>query len=231
MRRVAAHIGRNHMIFQSSRGNTYDSGAIYSKPCAGLSCRVVAMRGSVIEPGRMRHGGIGPYRFGGLDRCWGRGGGWGHGWKPIGRSGDWRCCRGRHRGCHRGRRNPEFRQSDLAVAAFRWQDVLWTNTEVDFMQRVRGGRRTISGVKSGKRGLALGTVLLLSACAGDPADYGITGPYPEGTAPVTLTRALPRLEASDDTPGVRVDSTDRLSLITRPKGASVTTRRYYGYDH
>lgn len=74
-------------------------------------------------------------------------------------------------------------------------------------------------------------MLALSACAGDPGEFGITGPYPEGIAPVTLTRAQPRAESTDDTPGVRVNSADRLSPNLRTRSSTTPTRRYYGYDH
>ena len=95
------------------------------------------------------------------------------------------------------------------------------------------GRRFISTSHGTRRNcvlVALAT-LALSACAGDPAEYGITGPFPDGIAPVTLTRTLPRVEASDDTPGVRVDTADRLSPNARSGGSASPTRRYYGYDH
>ena len=77
---------------------------------------------------------------------------------------------------------------------------------------------------------ALGAVVL-AGCDADPAAVGITGPYPEGVPPVTLTRALPRMERSDDTPGVRVDTADRLTANTRARASAASTRRYYGYDH
>ena len=96
------------------------------------------------------------------------------------------------------------------------------------MQRVPG-RRSIIALKN--RVLVLLGMLALSACAGDPAEHGITGPYPEGISPVTLTRAMPRSEASDDTPGVRVDTADRISPGIRSRGSASPTRRYYGYDH
>lgn len=102
------------------------------------------------------------------------------------------------------------------------------------MQRNHRWRGTKSGTLPGKiRGLLGIALLALSACEGDPAAYGITGPFPEGVAPVTLTRALPRLETSDDTPGVRVDAADRYAATARQRAtASATaTRRYYGYDH
>lgn len=73
--------------------------------------------------------------------------------------------------------------------------------------------------------------LVLSACEGDPAAYGITGPFPEGVTAVTLTRALPRMETLDDTPGVRVDAADRYAATARQRGTATATRRYYGYDH
>ena len=95
-----------------------------------------------------------------------------------------------------------------------------------------------SGGMTGRRaGVALGGALLgvallaLSACADDPANIGITGPFPEGVAPVTLTRPVPRMEKTDDTPGVRVTDTDHFGSILRQRNGGNATRRYYGYDH
>lgn len=100
------------------------------------------------------------------------------------------------------------------------------------MQRVPGRQTMPAGTADWRNwAWAVMLVLTLAACAEDPATVGITGPYPEGVAPVTLRRALPRSEASDDTPGVRVDATDHLSPTARSRGSATPTRRYYGYDH
>jgi len=74
-------------------------------------------------------------------------------------------------------------------------------------------------------------VLAVSACTGEPSEYGITGPFPEGVAPVTLTRPVPRMETSDDTPGVNTDAINRYAPTNKLRASNTPTRRYYGYDH
>jgi len=86
-------------------------------------------------------------------------------------------------------------------------------------------------------GLALGLPLGLAACDSDPKDVGLTGPFPEGIAPVTLTHPQARHEMADDTPGVRTETDspygsalNRLAAASKG-GSSTPTRRYYGYNH
>jgi len=85
--------------------------------------------------------------------------------------------------------------------------------------------------------LAIGLALGLCGCEGDPKDAGLTGPFPDGIAPVTLTHAQSRHETSDDTPGVRADAGNNYtSTLSRLAGASkggtsTVARRYYGYNH
>lgn len=69
-----------------------------------------------------------------------------------------------------------------------------------------------------------------TGCAGDPTEFGITGPFPEGTPAVTLTRKPAKGEISDDTPGVRADALDRYAPSTRLGQTSASGPRYYGYD-
>ncbi len=96
-------------------------------------------------------------------------------------------------------------------------------------------RRWIGCWRQGARLPAvLGAVLLaVGGCAGDPADYGLTGPHPEGVPPVTLTHPIPRSEASVDSPGLNVEAVDRYANLSRMRSSSSTPplRRYYGYDH
>jgi len=93
--------------------------------------------------------------------------------------------------------------------------------------------------------LATALALGLAACEGDPKDVGLTGPFPEGVAPVTLIHPQARHEAADDTPGVRADigtpygsALNRLAATKSGTGNSsgsanpaTPTRRYYGYKH
>lgn len=91
-----------------------------------------------------------------------------------------------------------------------------------------------------RRGLPyLGTLALLAlaGCNGDPKDYGITGPFPDGVAAVTVTHQMPRTEMSDDSPGLNADALDRyspspnrLTATTGPGTVTAVTKRYYGYD-
>jgi len=70
--------------------------------------------------------------------------------------------------------------------------------------------------------------LALGACAGDPADYGITGPHPDGAAPSTLKRPDLKSERSDDTmaPPPTTEAQHAPPAVTP---ASRQTERYYGY--
>ena len=69
-----------------------------------------------------------------------------------------------------------------------------------------------------------------TGCAGDPAEFGITGPFPEGTPPVTLTRKPAKGETADDTPGVRADALDRYAPSIQLGQTTPTGPRYFGYD-
>jgi len=85
-----------------------------------------------------------------------------------------------------------------------------------------------AGRKVRQWGVLGGMVLALGACAGDPADYGITGPNPDGTAPATLKRPALKSERSDDT----VAAPPSAEAQHAPPAVTPTSRqaeRYYGY--
>lgn len=69
-----------------------------------------------------------------------------------------------------------------------------------------------------------------TGCAGDPAEFGITGPFPKGTPPVTLTPQPNEGEISDDTPGIHADALDRYAPSNELGQTAPSRPRYFGYD-
>lgn len=81
----------------------------------------------------------------------------------------------------------------------------------------------------------------LAACAGDPRDVGITGPYPDGVQANTLTQAKSKADVDNDIQGVGRNapgigegalSSSQYVPLLRPKStAGITGGRYFGYNY
>ena len=95
---------------------------------------------------------------------------------------------------------------------------------------------------------SLSVLVLLSAglvaCAGDPRDAGITGPYPDGVQANTLTQNRSKADMETDSPGIGATrsgipgvadgalSNSQYVPLLRPKSAAgVTGGRYFGYNY
>ena len=82
--------------------------------------------------------------------------------------------------------------------------------------------------------MAAGLAVVLSGCAGDPRESGITGPYPDGVQTITLTQARAREDVRTDQPGIGGEALSHYHYVPslRPRSESgVAGQRYYGYNY
>lgn len=77
-------------------------------------------------------------------------------------------------------------------------------------------------------------VSALTACAGDPRDAGITGPYPDGVQANTLTQPKSKTDLDSDagvSGGTTLSSSQYVPLLRPRSSAGVTGGRYFGYNY
>ena len=82
--------------------------------------------------------------------------------------------------------------------------------------------------------LALLSAGALAACAGDPRDAGITGPFPGGVQANTLTQPKSKTDLDNDvgaSGGNTLSSSQYVPLLRPRSNAGVTGGRYFGYNY